>query len=72
MADAIKDAGGIDLNSASEEELEQVGGLGHERAERIIHSRPINSWEELEKVPGFSQTLINDLKKAGATLGRAA
>jgi DNA uptake protein ComE-like DNA-binding protein len=34
MAGAIGDAKNVDLNSASKEELERVGGLGQERAQR--------------------------------------
>ncbi len=33
---AIGKASGVDLNSADEQELERVGGLGRERARRII------------------------------------
>jgi DNA uptake protein ComE-like DNA-binding protein len=70
MPGAIGDASNVDLNSASQEELEQVGGLGQERARRIIQARPFNSWEDLKnKVEGFSDTLVNDLKQAGATIG---
>lgn len=35
MSNAIDNARGIDLNSASEQDLERVGGLGRERAQRI-------------------------------------
>jgi competence protein ComEA len=66
---AIGDAHGIDLNSASEEELARVGGIGRERARRIVETRPFNSWEELKDVEGFSDKLVEDLQNAGATLG---
>lgn len=72
MSGAIGNAHGIDLNSASREELERVGGLGSDRAERIIENRPIRSWDDLRKVDGFGGTLVEDLREAGATLGQKA
>ncbi len=50
MPGAIGNAGGVDLNSASEQELECVGGLGRERAQRIIQQRPFNSWDDVKKI----------------------
>ncbi len=69
MAGAIGDAKGIDLNSASQQELERVGGLGQDRARRIINARPLSSWDDIKNIEGFSETLVNDLKQAGATIG---
>jgi DNA uptake protein ComE-like DNA-binding protein len=54
MTRAIGEAKSVNLNSASPEELDRVGGLGQERARRIVGSRPFPSWD--------------DLKQAGATL----
>lgn len=69
MPGAIGKAHGVDLNTASREQLERVGGLGQDRAERIIQNRPIRNWDDLRRVEGFSETLVEDLKQAGATLG---
>lgn len=66
---AIGDAKGMDLNTASREQLEQIGGIKGERSERLVEGRPYRSWEDVEKVPGFSHKLVEDLKGAGATLG---
>lgn len=71
MTNAIGDAKGVDLNTASAEELDRVGGLGHDRVQRIIENRPFHSWEDLKRVEGFGDTLVNDLKNSGATLGGA-
>jgi DNA uptake protein ComE-like DNA-binding protein len=68
MAGAIGNANGVDLNSASEQELERVGGLGRERARRIIDKRPIQSWDDLRDIEGFSEKLVNDLRQAGARI----
>jgi len=69
MTSAIGNARGIDLNKASAEELDRVGGLGHDRVQRIIENRPFRSWDDLKRVEGFGGTLVDDLKNAGATLG---
>lgn len=69
MSDAIGSANGIDLNSASEQQLEHVGGLGRERAHRIVENRPFGSFEDLKKIDFFSEKLVQDLKNSGATLG---
>jgi len=72
MSSAIGNANNVDLNSASEQELENVGGLGRERARRIVQSRPLNSWDDVKRIEGFSDGLVEDLRQAGATLGRSA
>ncbi len=72
MPGAIGDAQGVDLNSARREDLERVGGLGSERAQRIIDARPIQSWDDLKRIPGFSDTLVQDLRQAGARIGSKA
>ena len=69
MTGAIGEANNVDLNSASAEELDRIGGLGHERVQRIVENRPFRSWEDLRRVEGFGGALVDDLKNAGATLG---
>jgi len=69
MAGAIGNADGVDLNKASEQDLQRVGGIGEERAKRIVENRPFQSWEDLKKVEGFNEKLVEDLKQSGATLG---
>ncbi len=56
---------GLDLNSASEEELAQAKQIGPERARAIVESRPFESWDDLKEVPGFNDRLIQDLQGAG-------
>jgi competence protein ComEA len=69
MTSAIGNASGVDLNAASPEQLDRIGGLGHDRVERIVQNRPFRSWDDLRKVDGFGDTLVEDLRKQGATLG---
>jgi competence protein ComEC len=68
MAGAIGDAKGINLNEASPDELKRIGGVGEERAQRLVEHRPYKSWEDVKKVEGFNETLVNDLKEAGAQI----
>lgn len=69
MASAIAGADGVDLNSATPEELDRIGGLGRDRVQRIVQNRPFRSWEDIENVEGFGRKLVEDLRNAGATLG---
>lgn len=69
MSSAIGNAKNIDLNTASEQDLENVGGLGRERAGRIVQSRPFENWDDVKGIEGFSEKLVDDLKGAGATIG---
>jgi DNA uptake protein ComE-like DNA-binding protein len=69
MPGAIGNASGVDLNSASEQDIERVGGLGPDRARRIVQARPLRSWEDVKRIEGFSDKLVDDLKDSGATLG---
>jgi len=71
MSSAIGDAKRVDLNAASEQDLEKVGGLGRERAERIVQSRPFQNWDDVKAIEGFSDKLVQDLKSSGATLGNS-
>jgi len=68
VSSAIGSANGVNLNKANAEQLEKVGGLGRERAERIVRQRPFEKWEDLKRIEGFSDKLVNDLKNSGATL----
>jgi DNA uptake protein ComE-like DNA-binding protein len=68
VSSAIGSANGVNLNKADAEQLEKVGGLGRERAERIVRQRPFEKWDDLKRIEGFSDNLVNDLKNSGATL----
>ena len=68
MAGAIGDATNVNLNTASEDELEKVGGLGRERAGRLVQNRPYKTWDDVKRVEGFSDKLVEDLQREGAQL----
>jgi DNA uptake protein ComE-like DNA-binding protein len=60
----------VDLNTASQQELEDLPMVGPERARKLMDARPFRSWEDVERVPGFDRGMIDDLKSGGAQLGK--
>ncbi len=67
-AQAKKDL--VNLNTASEKELEALKGVGPATAKKIIENRPYKSVDELSKA-GVSGKTIQDIKPF-VTVGRAA
>jgi DNA uptake protein ComE-like DNA-binding protein len=65
-----KTRGQIDLNSADLDTIAQLPMVGEKRAHFIVDHRPYESWDDLRKVPGLSEGMINDLKNSNATLGK--
>lgn len=53
----------INLNTADINDLQRVSGLGHTRAQYIFEHRPYKDWEDVKKVPGFNDELINTMKR---------
>lgn len=65
----VREAKNVDLNAASEDELAEDVGLGPGRARRIIESRPFKDWDDVRRVEGLTDTVVNELQQAGAVLG---
>jgi Helix-hairpin-helix motif len=65
----VHDAQNVDLNSASEEQLANDVGLGVERASRIRASRPFRSWDDVKRIEGLTDAVVEQLQRAGAVLG---
>jgi hypothetical protein len=68
----VKNATGVALNTASEDELAIEAGLGGERASRIMASRPFRSWDDVKKIEGLTDAVVEALQQAGAVLGDPA
>ena len=68
----------LDLNTATEQELSGIQGIGRDNAKKIVEYRnqhgPFRSWEDLKNVPGMSGGVVMDtLKRHGCTVaGKAA
>jgi radical SAM superfamily enzyme with C-terminal helix-hairpin-helix motif len=65
----VQKANGVALNTASEEELSMDVGLGPERASRIMASRPFRSWDDVRRIEGLTDAIVDKLQRAGALLG---
>ena len=62
----------LDLNHASEDQLDLEVGLGPERARRLVESRPLRSWDDVARIEGFTARLAEELQAQGAALGDAS
>lgn len=64
----------IDLNSASQQELEKLPGIGAANAKKIIAGRPYNSTAELSKsgIPAKTMTKITPMVTVGKSSVPAA
>ncbi len=52
----------VNVNTAAEEELGQVPGLGPTMAKRIVAARPFSVLDDLQRVSGIGPTVIERLK----------
>lgn len=58
----------IDLNTAPEDALAALSSVGPARIEALKLRRPFRSWDDVARVPGISQSVIEQLKRSGAGL----
>ena len=58
----------IDLNTAPENVLATFFAVGPARIQALLHRRPFRSWDEVARVPGISQSIVERLKSSGAGL----
>jgi len=59
---SVKTEGKININTASQSELETLPGIGPSRAQGIIENRPYGSIEEIKKVPGIGEATFQNIK----------
>ena len=62
---ALCEEGQIDVNTASNEKLDELYGIGPVKAEAIIDSRPFDSINELINVYGIGEITLNKIKEQG-------
>jgi len=64
----------VDINNASQAELETLNGIGPAKAQAIIEYRKksggFKSVDELDQVPGIGQATLANLKKDVAISGK--
>ncbi len=66
----------VDLNNATQAQLESVGGIGSTKAKAIIEYRPKNGQfknvDELDKVTGFGKKTVDKVRSQLTVGGMAA
>jgi len=59
----------LDLNTASIEELAEVPEIGERRARVLVQRRPFHDWFEVDHLPGFTASLVEEIQEEGIYLG---
>lgn len=66
----------VNINTDGVEQLAHLSVMGMQRARALVQYRnehgSFKDWDDLKMVPGFSDQIIEDLEKSGATLGGVA
>lgn len=66
---ADMDLGYVDLNTAREEDLAQIPWLGAELARALVEHRPFTHMDDIRRLPGFSEDVMDELVRGGAIVG---
>ena len=67
----------MDLNTATEQQLTVIQGIGKDNAKKIVQHRlqvgTFKTWDDLKRIPGLPPHMSDTLKRCGFTLpGQAA
>ena len=66
----------LDLNTATEQELMGIQGIGKDLAKKIMDYRdqngPFRSWEDLKRIPEMPFYTLDTIKRHGCTVGGKA
>jgi competence ComEA-like helix-hairpin-helix protein len=64
----------MDLNTATEQELMVIQGIGKDNAKKIVQHRLQNgsfkTWEDLKRIHGLPFHMLDTLKRCGFTVGK--
>lgn len=52
----------VNINTATQEQLEGLPGIGPKKAQAIIAGRPYNSVDDLDRVPGIGPKILAQLR----------
>lgn len=63
------DLGFVDVNTASEQDLASIPWIGDELARQIIQHRPFTQMDDLRRLPGFTEDVMDELVRGGAMVG---
>ena len=55
----------VNINNASEAEIQRIIHIGPDRAKSLIEQRPFSSMENLSKIEGIGPARIKDIKAQG-------
>lgn len=66
---AEMDIGFINLNTATEKDMAQIPWIGPECAHTLAEHRPFGSIEDVRKVPGITDDIMDELVRGGAMVG---
>lgn len=59
----------LDLNSAREEDMRQIDGFTPELIKLVCDHRPFKSMDDLRRVPGMTEDMVDVLLRGGAMVG---
>ena len=58
----------FDLNTASPDLLAHLSDVGPARVQALVQRRPFRNWDDVERVPGISESIVERLKLGGLCL----